>query len=75
MYTRCTPVARPHHSAANVVTGATEELDITIYTPHTPMASDIEAAAAKLVKAIHDARQFTDTANFTLRCGVCQVGC
>ena len=22
----------------------------------------------------HEARQFTDTANFTLRCGVCQLG-
>ena len=22
----------------------------------------------------HEARQFTDTANFTLRCGVCQIG-
>eukprot|EP00197_Chlamydomonas_leiostraca_P007834 CAMPEP_0202859510 /NCGR_PEP_ID=MMETSP1391-20130828/1587_1 /ASSEMBLY_ACC=CAM_ASM_000867 /TAXON_ID=1034604 /ORGANISM="Chlamydomonas leiostraca, Strain SAG 11-49" /LENGTH=381 /DNA_ID=CAMNT_0049538545 /DNA_START=147 /DNA_END=1292 /DNA_ORIENTATION=+ len=60
--------------AAAAYDGAPEELDVTIYTPGTPAASDIEAAAARLVKAIHDARQFTDTANFTLRCGVCQVG-
>lgn len=25
------------------------------------------------VESCHKARQFTDTANFTLRCGVCQV--
>lgn len=32
------------------------------------------AGAAKLVAACHDARQFTDIANFALRCGVCQIG-
>lgn len=26
------------------------------------------------VRSFHQARQFTDTANFTLRCGVCLVG-
>lgn len=32
------------------------------------------AAAAELVAACHGARQFTDIANFTLRCGVCLIG-
>lgn len=50
---------------------------------HTPkqlsqIGSDQEVAAsrgaAELVAACHAARQFTDTANFTLRCGVCQIG-
>lgn len=38
---------------------------------------DADAAAAgaeQLVAACHQARQFTDIANFTLRCGVCQIG-
>jgi ubiquitin thioesterase OTU1 len=26
------------------------------------------------VQAAHEARQFTNTASFTLRCGVCQIG-
>ena len=32
------------------------------------------AGAAQLVARAHQARQFTDTASFTLRCGVCQIG-
>jgi ubiquitin thioesterase OTU1 len=32
------------------------------------------AGAEQLVAACHQARQFTDIANFTLRCGVCQIG-
>ena len=32
------------------------------------------AGAARLVELAHQARQFTDTANFTLRCGACQIG-
>jgi len=34
----------------------------------------IDAKARALVKAQHDARKFTDTANFALRCLVCQCG-
>lgn len=40
-------------------------------------SSDANAAATgaeQLVAACHQARQFTDIANFTLRCGVCQIG-
>jgi hypothetical protein len=47
--------------------------------PRTPqVGSEQEAAAsagaARLVEACHAARQFTDIANFALRCGVCQIG-
>jgi len=34
----------------------------------------VEKAVAQLVASCHEARQFTDTGNFTLRCGVCQIG-
>lgn len=37
------------------------------------MADAMEAARALVAKA-HAARQYTDTASFTLRCGVCYVG-
>ena len=46
--------------------------------PPPQVGSSQEAAAsdgaARLVAACHAARQFTDTANFLLRCGVCQIG-
>jgi ubiquitin thioesterase OTU1 len=46
--------------------------------PRTQVGSEQEASAsagaARLVAACHDARQFTDIANFALRCGVCQIG-
>ena len=31
-------------------------------------------AATELVRRLHEAKQYTDTANFTLRCAVCQKG-
>lgn len=37
-------------------------------------ATTAAAGAEQLVAACHQARQFTDIANFTLRCGVCQIG-
>jgi hypothetical protein len=46
-------------------------------TPLQVGSADAGAAAGgaeRLVAACHAARQFTDTANFTLRCGVCQIG-
>ncbi|KAF5837731.1 hypothetical protein DUNSADRAFT_3986 [Dunaliella salina] len=51
-----------------------EELDITKFETSAPDAQDIQQAARLLVQAAHEARQFTNTASFTLRCGVCQVG-
>lgn len=51
---------------------APEDFDMTLF----PMR-DLEAAkalAAPLVSSLNQARQFTDTGSFTLRCGICQEG-
>ncbi|KAK9839310.1 hypothetical protein WJX81_006947 [Elliptochloris bilobata] len=53
--------------------GAAEELDVTMLEAG-PLLTLAERAAAELVSKAHEARQFTDIGNFTLRCGVCQVG-
>eukprot|EP00959_Pyramimonas_sp_CCMP1952_P074700 1560630-Pyramimonas_sp.AAC.1 len=37
-------------------------------------AEAIEAGAAHFTAEAHKAKQFTDTANFALRCAVCQQG-
>ncbi|CAI9088404.1 OLC1v1022714C1 [Oldenlandia corymbosa var. corymbosa] len=55
--------------------GAPEEFDQTIF----PVQKDrtigsVEGLAFNLVKEQQRKRSFTDTANFTLRCGVCQIG-
>eukprot|EP00850_Spirogloea_muscicola_P019722 SM000197S05465 [mRNA] locus=s197:174516:176135:+ [translate_table: standard] len=55
--------------------GAPEEVDQTIF----PVRSDrsigtVSVLAESVVVEAHRARQYTDTANFTLRCGVCQQG-
>lgn len=55
--------------------GAPEEFDQTIF----PVNKDrtigaAEGLALNLVKDANRKRSFTDTANFTLRCGVCQAG-
>ncbi|KXZ49583.1 hypothetical protein GPECTOR_20g439 [Gonium pectorale] len=65
-----------HYDALAVAAfeGAPEELDVTLFRPDGREGAAIMGAAAKLVAATHEARQFTDTANFTLRCGVCQIG-
>ncbi|KAK1563739.1 hypothetical protein Q3G72_031984 [Acer saccharum] len=54
---------------------APEEFDQTIF----PVRSDrtigpVEGLALNLVKEQHRKRSFTDTARFTLCCGVCQIG-
>lgn len=54
--------------------GASEDLDVTLLPTHGPRTEEVAAAAAALVTAAHAARQFTDTGNFTLRCGVCGTG-
>jgi len=51
--------------------GLPEELDVTVFAPDDTVA---EAKALKLTQEAHKARQFTDMAGFTLRCGVCQSG-
>ncbi|KAG2488512.1 hypothetical protein HYH03_013015 [Edaphochlamys debaryana] len=65
-----------HYDAMAVAAfeGAPEELDVTRFERGAPGAGAIMQAAEKLVEATHAARQFTDTANFTLRCAVCQIG-
>ncbi|XP_078447362.1 OTU-like cysteine protease family protein [Wolffia australiana] len=55
--------------------GAPEEFDQTIF----PVRSDrtvgqIEMLSLKLIKDANRKRTYTDTSNFTLRCGVCQLG-
>lgn len=53
--------------------GAPEELDVTVFDIGGATGR-IEHAAARLVAKLHDAKQFTDTASFTLRCGDCKIG-
>ncbi|KAL1207081.1 OVARIAN TUMOR DOMAIN-containing deubiquitinating enzyme 2 [Cardamine amara subsp. amara] len=55
--------------------GAEEDFDMTIF----PVGKDrsigsIEGIVLNLVKDQQRKRSYTDTANFTLRCGVCQIG-
>ncbi|CAK0785142.1 hypothetical protein CVIRNUC_008348 [Coccomyxa viridis] len=52
---------------------APEEVDITVFASVGLEAGAITRAAAELVSKVHEARQFTDTANFTLRCKDCQL--
>ncbi|GER43338.1 ubiquitin thioesterase OTU1 [Striga asiatica] len=52
--------------------GAPEEFDQTIFAVRN--VGPVEELALHLVKDQHRKRSFTDTANFTLRCAVCQIG-
>lgn len=55
--------------------GAPEEFDQTIFPVQKGRAiGPAEDLALKLVKEQQRKRTYTDTANFTLRCGVCQIG-
>lgn len=55
--------------------GAPEEFDQTIFIVNKDRSiGQVEALALNLVKEQQRKRSFSDTANFTLRCGVCQVG-
>ncbi|QDZ18414.1 putative ubiquitin thioesterase OTU1 [Chloropicon primus] len=60
--------------ALSAFSGAPEEVDITLFEVDAPIAQQASQAASALVSKLHDAKQFTDTANFTLRCTVCQQG-
>lgn len=53
---------------------APEELDITVWSTGGAEAPLLAEAAKQLVDNLRSARQFTDTANYTLRCDVCQTG-
>ncbi|KAF3337039.1 ubiquitin thioesterase OTU1 isoform X3 [Carex littledalei] len=54
---------------------ASEEFDQTIFpVDYKRSIGPAENLALNLVKDAHRKRSFTDTSNFTLRCGVCQIG-
>ncbi|XP_031745230.1 OVARIAN TUMOR DOMAIN-containing deubiquitinating enzyme 2 isoform X1 [Cucumis sativus] len=54
---------------------APEEFDQTIFSVNRDRTiGPIEEQALHFVKDQQRKRRFTDTANFTLRCGVCQIG-
>ncbi|THG12829.1 hypothetical protein TEA_016159 [Camellia sinensis var. sinensis] len=53
--------------------GAPEEFDQTIFMKDGT-AGMVERLALNLVREQQRKRSYTDTANFTLRCGVCQIG-
>ncbi|OAY74976.1 Ubiquitin thioesterase OTU1 [Ananas comosus] len=55
--------------------GAPEEFDQTIFpVDHNRSIGPAEGLALNLVRDAQRKRSYTDTANFTLRCGVCQMG-
>ncbi|GJX15576.1 ubiquitin thioesterase OTU1 [Tanacetum coccineum] len=55
--------------------GAPEEFDQTIFAVTSDRTiGTFESLALNLVKDQQRKRSYTDTANFTLRCGVCQIG-
>lgn len=55
--------------------GAPEEFDQTVFSIRSDRSiGPVENLSLNLVKDAHRKRSYTDTANFTLRCGVCQVG-
>jgi ubiquitin thioesterase OTU1 len=58
-----------HYDALAVAAfeGAPEELDVTAFPTSGPRCEAIMHGAQDLAARAHQARQFTDTANFTLR--------
>ncbi|KAL1811464.1 hypothetical protein DCAR_0623604 [Daucus carota subsp. sativus] len=55
--------------------GAPEEFDQTIFAVRNDRTlGPVEGLTLNLVKEQQRKRSYTDTANFTLRCGVCQIG-
>ncbi|KAF4357846.1 hypothetical protein CsatB_014728 [Cannabis sativa] len=61
--------------ASSPFEGAPEEFDQTIFSvqPDRTIGS-VEGIALNFIKEQQRKRSFTDTSNFTLRCGVCQIG-
>jgi len=53
---------------------APETNDVTVFRSDGGDAAAYDASARELVREANRTRQFTDTANFTLRCLVCQKG-
>ncbi|XP_071703194.1 OVARIAN TUMOR DOMAIN-containing deubiquitinating enzyme 2 [Rutidosis leptorrhynchoides] len=61
--------------AMSPVDEAPEEFDQTIFGVDSDRSiGSYESLALNLVKDQQRKRSYTDTANFTLRCGVCQIG-
>ncbi|EFJ13476.1 hypothetical protein SELMODRAFT_181660 [Selaginella moellendorffii] len=55
--------------------GAPEDVDQTVFkVDEYGHIGPAERLAVKLVEESHRNRKFTDTASFTLRCGICQEG-
>ncbi|KAI3849042.1 hypothetical protein MKX03_011485 [Papaver bracteatum] len=55
--------------------GAPEEFDMTVFPVHKDRTiGPVEELALNLARDAQRKRSYTDTANFTLRCGVCQIG-
>ncbi|KAL8098634.1 OVARIAN TUMOR DOMAIN-containing deubiquitinating enzyme 2 [Apium graveolens] len=55
--------------------GAPEEFDQTIFAVRNDRTlGHVEGLTQNLVKEQQRKRSYTDTSNFTLRCGVCQIG-
>lgn len=53
---------------------APERLDATQFPSSGPVCNEAARGASEVVALAHAAHAFTSTADFTLRCGVCQVG-
>lgn len=61
--------------AVSPVEGAPDDFDQTIFVIQKNRSiGPVEGLALNFIKDQHRKRRFTDTANFTLRCGVCQIG-
>jgi hypothetical protein len=69
MDSRC--ITRPT-SCTYVYTGDTRRTAAEWFGSRVGGAESIGLDAARMVSEAHKAKKFTDTANFTLRCGVCQ---
>jgi|AntAceMinimDraft_1070359.scaffolds.fasta_scaffold40061_1 hypothetical protein len=64
-----------HYDALVLVyPGAPRDMDVTVFPAVGGAAEAAERKARAVVGQAHAARQFTDTANFALRCLVCQLG-
>ncbi|EFN51272.1 hypothetical protein CHLNCDRAFT_28255 [Chlorella variabilis] len=65
-----------HYDALAVAAfeGAPEQLDVTVIPTSGTRTEMVMQGAKQLATKAQTARAFTDTANFTLRCGVCQIG-
>ena len=65
-----------HYDALAVAAavGAPEGKDVTSVSTVGVRTDVVMAGAQRLVATAHAQRQFTDTSNFTLRCGMCKIG-